>query len=89
MIKYQSAIPLSDQIKLFKEYIERLKGVVGDEGTSTILANSLFVVVAGSNDIINTYFSTPIRRSHYDVASYTDLLITLASSFVQVIVQPS
>ncbi|PSR99565.1 GDSL esterase/lipase [Actinidia chinensis var. chinensis] len=79
----ETAIPLSDQIKLFKEYIERLKGVVGDERTSTILANSLYVVLAGSNDIINTYFSTPIRRSHYDVASYTDLMVTLASSFVK------
>ncbi|GFZ10465.1 SGNH hydrolase-type esterase superfamily protein [Actinidia rufa] len=78
-----SAIPLSDQFKLFKEYIEKLKGVVGDEGTNTILTNSLYVVVAGSNDITNTYFNTPIRRLHYDVPSYTDLMVTSATSFVK------
>ncbi|KAK1388211.1 hypothetical protein POM88_016389 [Heracleum sosnowskyi] len=56
---------------------------LGAETTSTILSNNLFVVVAGSNDIINTYFNNPIRRLHYDYSSYTDLLIYSASGFVQ------
>ncbi|KAL7244789.1 hypothetical protein ACSBR2_000197 [Camellia fascicularis] len=78
-----SVISLSDQIELFKEYIARLKGVVGEERTITILANSLYVVVAGSNDITNTYFNNPIRKLHFDVPSYTDLMVTSASNSVQ------
>ncbi|KAH7850121.1 hypothetical protein Vadar_028209 [Vaccinium darrowii] len=78
-----SVISLSDQLELFKEYLAKLKGVVGDERTSTILANSLYVLVAGANDITNTYFSNPLRRLHFDVPSYTDLLVTSASNFVQ------
>ncbi|XP_057490048.1 GDSL esterase/lipase EXL3-like [Actinidia eriantha] len=77
------AISLSDQLELFKEYIERLKGVVGDERASTILANSLHLIVAGSNDITNTYFNNPVRNLHYNVSSYTDLMVTSATSFVQ------
>lgn len=77
---------MSDQLDLFKEYLAKLKGVVGEARTSVILANSLYVVVAGANDITNTYFSNPLRKLHFDVPSYTDLMVTSASSFVQVIV---
>ncbi|KAA8528769.1 hypothetical protein F0562_036124 [Nyssa sinensis] len=78
-----SVISLSNQLELFKEYIVKLKGVVGEERTSTILANSLYMVFAGSNDITNTYFSTPLRKFRYDVPSYTDLMVSWASTFVQ------
>ncbi|KAF7140269.1 hypothetical protein RHSIM_Rhsim06G0018200 [Rhododendron simsii] len=78
-----SVISLSDQLDLFKEYLAKLKGVVGEARTSVILANSLYVVVAGANDITNTYFSNPLRKLHFDVPSYTDLMVTSASSFVQ------
>ena len=78
-------ISLSDQLELFKEYIAKLKRVVGEERTRTILANSVFVLVAGSNDIANTYFNNPLRSSHYDVPAYTDLMVASASNFVQVI----
>ncbi|XP_057468673.1 GDSL esterase/lipase EXL3-like [Actinidia eriantha] len=76
-------ISLSDQIELFKEYVARLKGVVGEARTRTIVADSIYVVVAGSNDITNTYFNNPIRKLHFDVPSYTDLMVTSASSFVE------
>ncbi|XP_017246350.1 GDSL esterase/lipase EXL3-like [Daucus carota subsp. sativus] len=76
-------ISLSAQIDLFNEYVAKLKVAVGAETTSTILSNSLFVVVAGSNDITNTYFNNPIRRLHYDYSSYTDLLVDSASGFAQ------
>ncbi|KAI3464802.1 hypothetical protein Pfo_021465 [Paulownia fortunei] len=78
-----SVLSLSDQLELFKDYITRLKKVAGEEKTSKILRESLIAVVTGSNDITNTYFGTPLRQSHYDVPSYTELLVSYASSFVQ------
>ncbi|KAI3464804.1 hypothetical protein Pfo_021467 [Paulownia fortunei] len=78
-----SVLSLSDQLEMFKDYIRKLEQIVGYERTSTILSESLIVVVAGSNDITNTYFGTPLRKSHYDVSSYTDLLVSYASSFMQ------
>nr|KAJ0218415.1 hypothetical protein LSAT_V11C300147190 [Lactuca sativa] len=58
-------------------------GIVGEERTQIILANSLITVVAGSNDIANTYFTLRIRKLHYDIASYTDLMVSSASNFIQ------
>ena len=82
----QSAISLSGQLDLFKEYIGKLKGLVGENRTNFILANSLYVVVFGSNDISNTYFLSRIRQRQYDVPTYTDLLVNSASNFLKVCV---
>ncbi|KAL0325905.1 UNVERIFIED_CONTAM: GDSL esterase/lipase EXL2 [Sesamum radiatum] len=79
----QSVLSLSDQLRMFKDYTTKLELIAGHERTSTILQEGLFIVVAGSNDITNTYFGTPLRKSHYDVSSYTDLLVAYASNFVQ------
>lgn len=81
----QSVLSLSDQIQMFKEYIGKLQGMVGEERTNFILANSLFLVVAGSDDIANTYFTIRVRKSQYDVPAYTDLMVNSASEFLQVI----
>ena len=69
---------------MFKEYIGKLKGIVGEDRTNFILANSLFVVVAGSDDIANTYFVAHARQLQYDVPAYTDLMVNAASNFVKV-----
>ncbi|KAL8459169.1 hypothetical protein ACS0TY_036586 [Phlomoides rotata] len=78
-----SAIPLSDQLEQFKEYIGKLKGAVGEESANKILSNSLYLVVAGSDDLANTYFTIGLRRKQYDVSSYADLIVSSASTFIQ------
>ncbi|KAL5778246.1 hypothetical protein ACOSP7_011172 [Xanthoceras sorbifolium] len=77
------AIPLENQLKMFKEYIEKLKNIAGEERTNTILTKGLFGVVASSNDIANLYFDTHIRQLQYDIFTYTDLLVGSASTFLQ------
>lgn len=69
---------------MFKEYIGKLKGIVGEERTNFILSNALFLVVAGSDDLANTYFTIRARKAQYDVPAYTDLMVNSASSFVKV-----
>ncbi|KAL7155512.1 hypothetical protein ABFS83_03G079400 [Erythranthe nasuta] len=78
-----SVLSLSDQLEMFKDYNKKLEAIIGHEKTSIILSESLYILVAGSNDIINTYFGTPFRKSTYDVSSYSDLLVGYASTFVQ------
>lgn len=80
----QSVLPLSGQLEMFKEYIGKLKASAGEENTTHILSNSIFLVVAGSNDIANTYFTLKIRSFQYDILSYADLLVASASDFIQV-----
>lgn len=84
----KGGIALSQQLRLFEEYIEKLKEMVGEERTKFIIENSLFMVVCGSNDITNTYFGLPSVQSKYDVASFTTLMADNARSFAQVLSKP-
>jgi len=85
----QNALSLADQIKLFKEYTNKLKATVGENRTSDIISQSVYLVCAGSNDITNTYFVLPIRRWTYSIPSYTDMMMNWASTFIQVILLAS
>ena len=76
----KSVISLPDQLRMFKDYIGKLNATVGAEQTNFILANSLFFLVAGSNDIANTYYLSHAREIMYDISSYTDLMIKFASA---------
>ncbi|KAL2344608.1 hypothetical protein Fmac_005893 [Flemingia macrophylla] len=81
--KITSVIPLSTQMEMFKEYIGKVKGMVGESRTKSILANSFYLLVGGSDDIANTYFIAHARILQYDIPSYTDLMATSAIDFVK------
>ncbi|KAE8720694.1 GDSL esterase/lipase EXL2 [Hibiscus syriacus] len=81
--KLVSVIPLSEQLDHFREYIWKLRSYVGEEETTFILSKSLFLVVAGSDDIANTYFLLRVRKLQYDVPSYTDLMANSALDFLK------
>ncbi|KAJ4883876.1 GDSL esterase/lipase EXL3 [Raphanus sativus] len=79
--KLVAVISLEEQLKYFEEYIEKVKNIVGDERKDFILANSLFLLVAGSNDIANTYYVLR-ARPQYDVDSYTTLMANSTTDIV-------
>ncbi|TXG52023.1 hypothetical protein EZV62_021192 [Acer yangbiense] len=79
--KLASVLSLSDQMEYFKEYIAKLKMLVGEDRTNFILAKSIFVVVTGSDDLANTYFDLRVQKLHYDIPAYTDLMANSASDF--------
>ncbi|XP_058090785.1 GDSL esterase/lipase EXL3-like [Magnolia sinica] len=81
--KIVSVFSLSDQLKFFKEYKEKLKTIAGEERAAYIVSDSIYIVIIGSDDLANTYFSTPFRRSQYDIPSYVNLLVDSASKFYQ------
>lgn len=74
----------SEQLQFFKEYIVKLKRAVGEEKSRTIISKSLYIVSSGNNDILFSYYATQLRKLQYDVPSYTDLLLRLASRFLRV-----
>ncbi|KAL6222243.1 hypothetical protein ACLB2K_005635 [Fragaria x ananassa] len=81
--KMLTALALPDQLNLFKEYKSKITAAVGNETTATILSKSFFVLSVGSIDLTFNLFATPLRSSQYDIQAYTDLLIKLASDFIQ------
>ncbi|KAK6161786.1 hypothetical protein DH2020_005167 [Rehmannia glutinosa] len=63
----QSVFSLTDQLEMFKNYTTKLKKIAGDKRSSEILRGK---------------FNCSVQLQ-YDVASYTELLVSYASSFVQ------
>ncbi|KAK8607445.1 hypothetical protein V6N13_053180 [Hibiscus sabdariffa] len=78
-----NVITMSEQLELFKECIKKIEAAVGEERTATIVSKAIYIVCTGSNDVSNTYFLLPIRRSHYDINAYSDLVAGYASQFLQ------
>lgn len=61
----------------------KLTGIIGEERARAIIANSLYLVSAGNNDILISY-SLIARKLHYDFPSYAALLVSMASTFLRV-----
>ncbi|XP_010498444.1 PREDICTED: anther-specific proline-rich protein APG-like [Camelina sativa] len=90
--KAANAIPMLDQLTYFQDYIEKVNKVVrqeqtgevlaGLEKTNKIISKGVAIVVAGSNDLIITYFGSGAQRLKNDVDSYTTFIADSAASFV-------
>ncbi|RRT47086.1 hypothetical protein B296_00053975, partial [Ensete ventricosum] len=79
-----SVFSMNDELKFFEEYKEKLYAIAGEERGAEIVSEAFYMVCAGTDDIANTYFTTPFRRAHYDIPSYVNLLIAGASDFIKV-----
>ncbi|CAN8315354.1 unnamed protein product [Cochlearia groenlandica] len=78
------AIPVSKQSSMFKKYISRLKGIVGDKKAMEIISTALVVISAGPNDFILNYYDIPTRRLEYpDIDSYQDFVLKRLDGFVR------
>ncbi|MCL7041539.1 hypothetical protein MKW94_025025 [Papaver nudicaule] len=80
--KLASAISLEQQMDMFKEYMGKVTAIGGEDKAKSILSESVYLVVAGSDDLANTYYASRLRIN-YDIPAYTDLMVEGASSFVQ------
>ncbi|XP_051212055.1 GDSL esterase/lipase EXL3 [Lolium perenne] len=76
-------ISLEQQLAYYDEYRSKLVGIAGEEETKRIIDGALFVVCAGTDDIANTYYTTPFRSAEYDVPAYVDLLLVGVESFLR------
>ena len=75
---------MQEELNMFAEYKEKLAGVVGDEAAAGIVADSLFLVCAGTDDIANNYYLAPVRPLQYDISAYVDFLVEQACDFMRV-----
>ncbi|KAK9062909.1 hypothetical protein SSX86_020099 [Deinandra increscens subsp. villosa] len=74
---------LSDEIEMFKEYIVKLDGIVGEEEANHIISESLYLVSWSSNDWGISYTAVPIRKIQNDVEAYANFLVEKATEFIQ------
>uniref|UniRef100_A0ACD5VY74 Uncharacterized protein n=1 Tax=Avena sativa TaxID=4498 RepID=A0ACD5VY74_AVESA len=81
--KIVSVITLEQQLEYFDEYRDKLVAIAGEEETQRIIDGAFFFVCAGTDDVANTYFTTPFRRIEYDIPSYVDLLLVGVDKFLR------
>ncbi|CAN6205193.1 unnamed protein product [Urochloa humidicola] len=78
-----AVLPMQEELNMFAEYKEKLAGVVGEEAAAGIVAESLFLVCAGTDDIANNYYLAPVRPLQYDISAYVDFLVQQACEFIR------
>ncbi|BAT90160.1 hypothetical protein VIGAN_06134700 [Vigna angularis var. angularis] len=81
--KLALVISLSDQLYKFMEYKTKIHDLVGEKKATTIISKSVYILSSGSNDIANNFFSLPFRKLQYNIATYTDFLVSEATKFLQ------
>ncbi|XP_073009884.1 GDSL esterase/lipase At2g40250-like [Typha latifolia] len=74
---------IATQVENFEAYIEKMKGMLGEEKGDEILKNAMIIIGAGSNDLIMNYYLLPSRRSSFTLAQYHAFLIEKLQSLIQ------
>ncbi|GJN20713.1 hypothetical protein PR202_gb08123 [Eleusine coracana subsp. coracana] len=78
--KIMLVLTMDDQLELFKEYKMKLEHIAGAERAAEIVSTSMYLIITGTDDLANTYFTTPFRRN-YDLESYIEFVVQCASEF--------
>lgn len=77
-------IPVSKQIKCFRDYIKKISHIVGVEEAKKILEDALVIISAGTNDFSFNFYDIPTRRVEFDISGYQDFLQNRLQIFIKV-----
>ena len=80
----QNAIPLSQQLKNYKEYQNKIVGIAGKSNASSIISDSIYLISAGSSGFVQNYYINPLLYKVYTPDQFSDLLIQSYTNFIQV-----
>ncbi|CAH1418062.1 unnamed protein product [Lactuca virosa] len=75
-------IPVTKQLYYFREYIKRLKKVVGIKEANRIIEGALVSISAGTNDFTISYYDLPSRREDFSMDDYQDYILKKLQNFV-------
>ncbi|CAN6169944.1 unnamed protein product [Urochloa humidicola] len=81
--KFATTLSSTNQLELFGDYKEKLRALVGEEEMERVISEGVFFTVMGANDIVNNYFTLPLRRHEYDLPSYVEFLVSSAINFTK------
>ncbi|KAL5227967.1 hypothetical protein ABZP36_016232 [Zizania latifolia] len=74
--RLSNTLPMSMQVSLFREYLLRLRSIVGEKEASRIVENSLMFISSGTNDFTRYYRSS--KRRKMDIGEYQDAVLRTA-----------
>ncbi|KAI3742567.1 hypothetical protein L1987_60253 [Smallanthus sonchifolius] len=69
--------------KQIKEYIRRLKKVVGVKEAKSIVEGALVSISAGTNDFTISYYDLRTRRSDFAIGGYQNFVLKKLQSFIK------
>ncbi|GFP79737.1 GDSL esterase/lipase at5g45960 [Phtheirospermum japonicum] len=78
-----SVIPVQKQLEYFKEYKKKLEDSIGIEGAKSVISKAAFLISAGTNDMIISYFGSPFGRATYNITTYQQSLLQNVQQFLQ------
>ncbi|MCH96897.1 GDSL esterase/lipase EXL3-like, partial [Trifolium medium] len=78
-------LTMGAQLKLFQQYIEKLKAVVGADKAADIISKALFIISAGNNDVAFAYSFTIRRALPFNV--YAASLVSAGQNFLKSLYQ--
>lgn len=81
---FQGAVPLSQQLRNFKEYQFKVKAIAGEENATELIRESIYLLSAGSSDYVQNYYINPLINKLRTPDQFADLLLQSFSSFVKV-----
>ncbi|KAL6533040.1 hypothetical protein OROMI_027153 [Orobanche minor] len=67
-------LSLNMQLGYFDRALRRMRRVVGSSEAGRVVENALFMVAAGTNDMVYNFYGLPLRRS-YTLSGYHDMLL--------------
>ncbi|KAJ4978578.1 hypothetical protein NE237_009358 [Protea cynaroides] len=77
-------LTMSQQLQYFKEYIERLKRIVGEQQANDIVNGSLVMICAGTNDFLRNYYDQPKRTEQFNISGYQDFVLQNLQNFTKI-----
>ncbi|KAL5974972.1 hypothetical protein ACLOJK_031648 [Asimina triloba] len=78
-----SVVKMSKQIEYFEECVGRIGRAVGLEEASRVVNDAVFVISAGTNDVLWNYYDVPTREVEYTMSEYHDFLLNNLNDLVQ------
>lgn len=80
-----NAMNMTRQVEYFCEALRRMKTIVGEEESRRIIGNAMFVISAGSSDMVSNMYDTYSRRRfEFTVSRYHYFLIQKLYTVIQV-----
>ncbi|CAL1404683.1 unnamed protein product [Linum trigynum] len=80
--RFTTAIPLTGQVDMLREYISKMNASVGETRTASIISQGAFISFIGSNDV-TLHAMLGSRSGEEDDDSYTDKMLHFAMDFYQ------
>ncbi|CAL2263370.1 unnamed protein product [Prunus armeniaca] len=76
-------MPFSEQIELFKKYIVRVEGILGEKEADKLIKRALVIISAGTNDFGFNIYDIPTRRLEFNITGYQDFLQEKLQMFIK------